>query len=85
MQLLPIEERDRALEAGEIWEAPLAEALLEPWVSVGAREPFDDAMEAAQSAFHTKWSQVRNQARAQGLDEGLPPAAGPSTRKPFRF
>lgn len=85
VQLLPIEERDRALAEGEIWEAPLADALLEPWVSMEARERFDDAMEAAQSAFQAAWSEVRNQARAQGLDEGLPPAAGPSTRKPFRF
>ncbi|UXB41315.1 hypothetical protein K7569_05860 [Stenotrophomonas maltophilia] len=85
VQLLPIEERDRALAEGEIWEAPLAEALLEPWTSVAAREPFDDAMEAAQSAFQAAWSEVRNQARAQGLDEGLPPAANPITRRPFRF
>ncbi len=84
-QLLPIEERDSALDAGEIWEAPLAEALLEPWTSVAAREPFDAAMEAAQSAFQAAWKEVRNQARAQGLDDGLPPAAGPSTQKPFRF
>ncbi len=76
---------DRALAEGEIWDAPLAEALLEPWTSVAAREPFDDAMEVAQSAFQTAWSEVRNQARAQGLDDGLPPAAGPITRTPFRF
>ncbi len=76
---------DRALAEGEIWEAPLAEALLEPWTSVAAREPFDDVMEAAQSAFQAAWSEVRNQARAQGLDDGLPPATGPSTRKPFRL
>ncbi|HHA2422934.1 TPA: hypothetical protein ACOD9U_000722 [Stenotrophomonas maltophilia] len=85
VQLLPIEERDRALDMGEIWEAPLVDALLEPWVSMEARERFDDAMEAAQSAFQAAWSEVRNQARAQGLDEGLPPAAGPITRTPFRF
>lgn len=76
---------DRALAEGEIWEAPLAEALLEPWTSVAAREPFDDAMEAAQSAFQAAWSEVRNQVRAQGLDDGLPPAADPITRTPFRF
>ena len=84
-QLLPIEERDSALDAGETWEGTLADALLEPWVSVEARDPYDAAIEISLSAYERARSDSRNQARAQGLDEGLPPAAGPSTRKPFRF
>jgi len=76
---------NRALAAGEIWDASLGDALLEPWISVAARDPFDDAMEAAQATFQAARTQARNQTRAYGLERGLPPAAGPSTRKPFRF
>ncbi len=64
VQLLPIEERDRALKWAKSGR-PLVDALLEPWVSMEARERFDDAMEAAQSAFQAA-CEVRNQARAQG-------------------
>ncbi|MEA9920842.1 nucleotide-binding protein [Xanthomonas campestris] len=77
---------DRALADGEIWDAPLADALLEPWISVEARDPFDDAMKEALAAFQGAQAHARNQDRARGLDDRLPPAtAAESPRKPFRF
>ncbi|MFA1791410.1 nucleotide-binding protein [Xanthomonas campestris] len=77
---------DRALADGEIWDAPLADALLEPWISVEARDPFDDAMKDALAAFQGARDHARNQDRARGLEDRLPPPTAPeSTRKPFRF
>ncbi|WOB27713.1 MULTISPECIES: nucleotide-binding protein [Xanthomonas] len=77
---------DRALADGEIWDAPLADALLEPWISVEARDPFDDAMKDALAAFQRALDHTRNQDRARGLEDRLPPPTAPeSTRKPFRF
>ncbi|MCC4626265.1 hypothetical protein LL973_18490 [Xanthomonas campestris pv. nigromaculans] len=84
--LLPVEERDQALDTGEVWEAILADALLEPWISVEARDPFDDAMKDALAAFQGARDHARNQDRARGLEDRLPPPTAPeSTRKPFRF
>ena len=84
--LLPVEERGQALDTGEAWEATLADALLEPWISVEARDPFDDAMKEALAAFQGAQAHARNQDRARGLDDRLPPAtAAESPRKPFRF
>ncbi|WP_068832937.1 hypothetical protein [Xanthomonas graminis] len=77
---------DRALAEGEIWDAPLADALLEPWISVEARDPFDDAMKDALAAFQGAQAHARNQDRDRGLEGGLPPAtAVESPRKPLRF
>lgn len=77
---------DRALAEGEIWDASLVDALLEPWISVEARDPFDDAMKDALAAFQGAQAHARNQDRARGLEDRLPPAtAAESTRKPFRF
>jgi len=84
--LLPVKERDQALDTGEVWEAILPDALLEPWISVEARDPFDDAMKDALAAFQGAQAHARNQDRARGLEDRLPPAtAAESTRKPFRF
>lgn len=77
---------DRALAEGEIWDATLPNALLEPWISVAARDPFDDAMKEALAAFQGARDHARNQDRARGLEDRLPPAtAAESPRKPFRF
>jgi len=77
---------DRALAEGEIWDATLPNALLEPWISVEARDPFDDAMNDALAAFQGAQAHARNQDRARGLEGRLPlPTAPESPRKPFRF
>lgn len=77
---------DRALTDGEIWDTTLPNALLEPWISVEARDPFDDAMNASLSAFQGAQAHARNQDRARGLEDRLPsPTAPEGTRKPFRF
>ncbi|MGE8263603.1 MAG: nucleotide-binding protein [Stenotrophomonas sp.] len=77
---------DRALAEGAIWDAPLADALLEPWISVEARDPFDEAMETAQMAFQRSWADARNGGRARDLGNGLPIAATTGTKRdPFRF
>lgn len=77
---------DRALAEGEIWDATLPNALLEPWISVEARDPFDDAMKDALAAFQGAQTHARNQDRARGLEDRLPPPTAPeSPRKPFRF
>jgi len=77
---------DRALTDGEIWDATLPNALLEPWISVEARDPFDDAMKAALAAFQGAQAHARNQDRARGLEDKLPtPTAPESPHKPSRF
>ncbi|MBS7458898.1 hypothetical protein [Coralloluteibacterium stylophorae] len=85
-QLLPVEERDSALDTGELWEGTLADALLEPWASVDARDPYDEALEGALAVYERARSDRRSQDRAHAMERGLPPATGPSPpRKPFRF
>jgi len=76
---------DQALDGGEIWEGTLADALLEPWSSVDARDPFDAALESVLTAYERSRSSARSQDRAHAMESRLPAATGPSTRKPFRF
>ena len=76
---------DQALDAGEVWESTLADALLEPWASPDSRDPFDAAMESAISAYERARSDARSQDRAHAMQSRLPAATGPGTRKPFRF
>lgn len=84
-QILPMAERDQCMEEGEIWQATLADAMVEPWISVDARDPFDAALTAALRALDKAALAARNGDRSRGLEERLPAPAPAMPFKPFRF
>lgn len=69
---------DRALDEGNVWDASLSEALLEAWVSVDAREPYDAAMSAALDEVEKVLRVARSSARQDALDDSLPEPARPA-------
>lgn len=66
---------DRALEEGAVWDASLSEALLEAWVNVDARDPYDVAMSAALDDVEKLLTMARATARQDALAGSLPEPA----------
>lgn len=65
---------DRALGEGNVWDASLSEALLEAWVSVDARDPYEAAMTAALGDVEKLLLMARATARQDSLEASLPEA-----------
>lgn len=69
---IPEELLDRALDEGNVWDASLSEALLEAWISVDARDPYDAAMSAALDDAENVLRVARANARQNALEASLP-------------
>ncbi len=81
---------DRALEEGSVWDASLSEALLEAWVNVDARDPYDAAMSAALGDVEKLLLMAHATARQDALEASLPDPlqanpAGDADGGRFRF
>jgi len=66
---------DRALDEGNVWDASLTEALLDVWMSVDARDPYDVAMGAALGDVEKALRLARATSRQNALGESLPKPA----------
>lgn len=66
---------DLALDEGNVWDASLSDALLEAWVTVDARDPYDAAMTAVLDDVEKLLLMARTTVRQNALAESLPEPA----------